>query len=72
MPIFFDTDVGFKPEDSDCLIPHRQDDDVDTDEEVYDAALKACSRDFTDARTKLDRQPAKQLINNFEIEKRCK
>ena len=37
---------------------------------MYDVAIKACSRDFDIARTKLDRQPVNQLINNFEIHKR--
>ena len=70
-PMFIDTEVGWRPAESNCLQEHRQDDDVDTDEEIFDQALKACSRDFNDVRRKLDRQPVSQLINNFEIQKRC-
>lgn len=66
-PIFIDTDVGFEPSDSECLIEHDQDDDVDTDDEVKQTALQACSRDFNNARTLLDRTPVNHLINNFEI-----
>lgn len=68
--IFFDRDVGFKPQDALCLQDHSQDDDVDTDEDIFETALRACSRDFNDARTKLDRHPPYQLVNNFEIRKR--
>ena len=69
--MFIDTEIGFSPQESACLQEHRQDDDVDTDEEVFDQALKACSRDFNEVRAKLDRQPVNQLVNNVGIQKRC-
>jgi len=43
---------------------------VDTDEDVYDHALKACSRDFNEARHKLQSYPKNTFINNFGIRKR--
>ena len=53
-----------------CLTEVQRDDDVDTDEEVYDTALKACSRDFNETRRRMEMYPAKQLVKNFEIKKR--
>ena len=48
----------------------RQDDDVDTDEEVYDTAIKACSRDFNETRDMLERYTPRQFLNNYDLKKR--
>ena len=52
------------------LVKVRQDDDVSTDEEIMDSALKACSRDYNDTRQMIANIPPKQLINNFDFSKR--
>ena len=52
------------------LVKVRQDDDVSTDEEIMDSALKACSRDYNDTRQMIASIPPKQLINNFDFSKR--
>ena len=54
----------------DNLVKVRQDDDVSTDEEVLDSALKACSRDYNETRQMIASIPQKQLINNFDVGKR--
>ena len=46
------------------------DDDVDTDEEIFDSALKGCSRDFTYARNEVDSKPLNQIVNNQSIIRR--
>ena len=33
------------------------DDDVETDDEIYDNAMKMCSRDFINARNKVESLP---------------
>lgn len=57
-PLYNDEQVGFRSSNSHsysaCLTEVERDDDVDTDEEVYDTALKACSRDFNDTRRKME------------------
>ena len=51
--LLHDKQVGFEEAQfPECLIEMKQDDDVDTDEEIFDNALKACSRDFNDTRLK--------------------
>lgn len=50
----------------------RGDDDVDTDEEIYDNARKACSRDFLDAREKVENNPLNLFVNNWEVERRVR
>lgn len=62
--------MGFAAAHANCLTEMRQDDDVDTDEEVYDTAIKACSRDFNETRDMLDRYPPKQFLNNYDLKKR--
>ena len=52
------------------LVKVRQDDDVSTDEEIMDSALKACSRDYNETRQMIANIPPKQLINNFDFSKR--
>ena len=49
-PLFHDREVGFIQQDHQSIKTVQLDDDVDTDEDVYDFALKQCSRDFNDAR----------------------
>ena len=46
------------------------DDDVDTDEEIYDNAIKAISRDFNFARSEQDSKPLGQVVNNLQIHRR--
>lgn len=55
--LFRDNDVGFREQDANCLTEIRQDDDVETDEEIFDNALRKCSLDCNEARSKLDRSP---------------
>lgn len=43
---------------------------MDTDEEVYDVAIKACSRDFNEARLKLESLSLNTFVNNCEIKQR--
>lgn len=71
--MYDDRDIGFTQEQhSSCLTEIQQDDDVDTDEEVYEHALKACSRDFSEARHKLDSYRTDQFINNTGIRERVR
>lgn len=67
-----DKEVGFGDDRrfSDYITEMQKDDDVDTDEEVYDMAIKACSRDFNEARRKLENLSLNTFVNNCEIKKR--
>ena len=71
--LFMDSEIGL---DSEMLtqlqIETRMDDDVETDDEIYDNARKACSRDFLDARNKVETSAIEQIVNNCEIERRVK
>ena len=71
-PLYHDRDIGFEREqDQSCIKEVQLDDDVDTDEDVYDSALKQCSRDFNEARHKMNNYPAiKSYLNNSGIKKR--
>jgi len=69
-PLFIDQDIGISGQYTDCLTEARQDDDVDTDEEVYDTAIKACSRDFNQTQNALDCKPPNQFLKNCDIKKR--
>jgi len=69
--LLHDKQVGFeKAQFPECLIEMKQDDDVDTDEEIFDNALKACSRDFNDTRLKLETLSLNTFINNCDIKNR--
>lgn len=67
-----DKEIGFGSDRrfEDYITEMQKDDDVDTDEEVYDTALKACSRDFNEARLKLESLSLNTFVNNCEIKKR--
>ena len=69
--LLHDKQVGFEEAQfPECLIEMKQDDDVDTDEEIFDNALKACSRDFNDTRLKLETLSLNTFINNCDIKNR--
>ena len=68
--LFNDKDIGFSSQHEKNLTECRQDDDVDTDEDVYDVALKACSRDFNSTRDLMEERPLNQMLNNFDLKKR--
>ena len=48
------------------------DDDVETDDEIYDNAMKMCSRDFINARNKVESLPLSQIVNNWDIDRRVR
>jgi hypothetical protein len=63
-----DKQLGFEEAQfPECLIKVDKDDDVETDEEVFDNALKACSRDFNDTRHKLETLSLNTFVKNFDI-----
>ena len=69
--LLHDKQVGFEEAQfPECLIEMKQDDDVDTDEEIFDNALKACSRDFNDTRLKLETLSLNTFINHCDIKNR--
>ena len=69
--VLHEKQVGFEEAQfPECLIEMKQDDDVDTDEEIFDNALIACSRDFNDTRLKLETLPLISFINNCDIKTR--
>ena len=57
-PLFKDCEIGMKSSSvQESLMDLKKDDDVDTDEEIYDRALKGCSQDFNDARLYMEKSP---------------
>jgi hypothetical protein len=68
--LFSDKDVGLEDWMTEFQIEARGDDDVETDEEIMDNAIKAVSRDFLDARHKVDTMPLNQFVNNTEMPRR--
>ena len=49
--LFNDSDIGLdKKNFMDRLMEIKMDDDVDTDEDIYENAMRACSKDFNDTR----------------------
>lgn len=54
----------------DNLIPVKQDDDVDTDEDIYEAALKQCSYDFSQTRDLVEKEKMNLILNNYDIKRR--
>ena len=72
-PLFSDNEIGFKSTTvQESLVKLISDDDVDTDEEIYDRALKACSMDFNSTRKLAEKFPVKQIVNNAYLSQRVK
>ena len=70
-PLFYDEEVGLSAcWISACQIEARIDDDVDTDEEIMESALKTCDKDFQYANFKLNLLGWNNVTNNCDISHR--
>ena len=71
MPVYSDKDVGLaEPWMIGLQIEARQDDDVDTDDDVYNNAQTAIMSDLKASKLEIKKKGWKNLINNCNIEDR--
>ena len=70
-PLFTDKEIGLgEGWVTDLAIEAREDDDVQTDDEVYDNCMNSIKRELKRAETRVKKTGFNKLVNNINIKKR--